>query len=102
MPMGTEHRAWITITGFPATRDEDRWTAFIAALERDANEYGPILSWADTNTAQVVMSCDDGNIHLAAQVFVRAIGRSLHETGLVDARMTAIEFELPDRSLTHA
>lgn len=93
MTTAMELRARITVPSVPYDRP-DLWEPLIERLERDAGQYGPVLTWTDDWDGLVVtMSADvPSNAHLAVDA-VQKVARAIRLENLGDAYPSKIEIE---------
>jgi len=86
-----EYRAWITVPGLPLAA-EDRWGPLIRHLEREYDEYGPILGW-EPEGSHIVLSMDARSEAIAARDLFHAVVESLRASGLEELYPTHVEIE---------
>lgn len=90
--MSMEYRTWITVADMPV-ENEALWLPLIERLEHDEPELGPVVSWVDERTMQVVFALDGDSRSAAATDAVTVLGEALRAVGLGDRFPAAIEVE---------
>ena len=89
-----EFRIYITVSALPV-EDEGTWQPLITALERCAEELGPVIAWYGRD-AQIVLSCDASDEAEAAATATQAMADALHAANLGDRYPAGLEVERAD------
>lgn len=85
-----EQRTRTRITSFPHWDAEPEWQPFIAYLEREHPELGPVLSWDGPDVGVVVLADDQPDAATAAETAAHVIADALRHAGLGD-RFASVE-----------
>lgn len=96
-----EFRAFLQIPGLPFA-DDGNWEPFIARLESDFAELGPVIGWTEGG-AEVIVAMPSSSEADAAQRAVDAVTECLRATGLSELYPASVEVErVPDEELASA
>jgi hypothetical protein len=90
--MTVDYRTWITVARLPH-EEEAMWLPLIGRLEMTQASLGPVISWEDDTTAQIVLSFKAESESDAAARAVGILVEALQAVGLGDRFPKVIDVE---------
>lgn len=87
-----EYRAWVTVPELPLSAQE-QWEPLMHYMETVQADFGPIISWASGDAANLVLFTDAPDESTAAQMMYDAVVDGLRASGLANRYPVRVEVE---------